>query len=96
MRAHKTPHNQPQSSSAHPVEPLLTREDTAAALSICLRAVDERIACGDLEVVTIGRSVRIRPCALELFIEARATRRAPHLARRKATKSITATTGGEE
>lgn len=53
---------------------LLTRQDVASNLATCLRTVDEAIAKGDLEVIKIGRSVRIRPSALELFIEARATR----------------------
>jgi excisionase family DNA binding protein len=68
---------------------LLTRQDTALALATCLRTVDEFIASGDLEIVRIGRSVRIRPSALEAFIEARTTRRNPRRAAHKAAKKET-------
>ena len=65
---------------------LLTRFDVAESLSQCVRTVDDAIASGELEYVKIGRSVRIRPIALERFIEARITRGNPHCkARRKAT-----------
>ncbi len=65
---------------------LLTRQDVASRLATCLRTVDEAIAKGDLEVIKIGRSVRIRPSALELFIEARATRLNPRRPVRKNVK----------
>lgn len=87
MRAIITPPPNPQLNSATPTASLLTRQDVALALSTCLRSVDEAIASGDLEIVAIGRSVRIRPSALESFIEARVTRRNPGRVVRKTTKS---------
>lgn len=87
MRATTTPPAHPQPNSTTAITSLLTRQDAAVALATCLRTVDEAIASGDIEIVVIGRSVRIRPSALELFIEARATRRNPRTAVRKpATK----------
>lgn len=70
--------SQPHNSQLHslPAAPaLLTRQDTALFLTMSMRAVDEAIATGALEIVSIGRSVRIRPAALEAFIEARVSRR---------------------
>ena len=61
---------------------LLTRFDAADLTATCLRTIDEAIAAGDLEIVRIGRSVRIRPIALERFIEARTTRCNPRRARK--------------
>jgi len=69
---------------------LLTRHDVADALSSCLRTVDEAISSGSIEIVRIGRSVRIRPCALKEFIEARTTRQNP----RAASKGKNLKTGG--
>lgn len=56
---------------------LLTRPQAADILATCLRTLDAAIASGDIEVIRIGRSIRIRPSAIELFIEARATRCKP-------------------
>lgn len=87
MRVTTSPPPNPQLNSTTATASLLTRQDTALALATCLRTVDEFIASGDLEIVRIGRSVRIRPSALDAFIEARATRRNPRTAIRKpATK----------
>lgn len=81
--------------STTPAASLLTRQDAALALSTCLRTVDEAIASGDLEIVKIGRAVRIKPSALELFIEVRTTRRNPRTAARKSAKrTTTADTAG--
>ncbi len=63
-------------------------------MSKCLRSIDEAIASGDLEIVVIGRSVRIRPSALEAYIEARSTRRNPRRVVRKTTKKTTTGAGG--
>ena len=71
MPLHTTRHSEPQVSSA---TSLLTRQEVARSLSTCLRTVDDAIASGALEIVRIGRSVRIRPSALEEFIEVRVTR----------------------
>jgi excisionase family DNA binding protein len=53
---------------------LYTRPEAAAKLSISLRNLDEQIHLGNLPVCRIGRSVRIRPSALEYLIEANETR----------------------
>lgn len=71
MHATTVPLTNPQLSSALPTTPLLTRQDVAHHLSSCLRTVDEAIASGQIEIVKIGRSVRIRPSALERFIDFR-------------------------
>ena len=68
---------------------LLTRYDAAARIATCVRTIDEAIATGDLEIVRIGRSVRIRPIALERFIAARITRCNPRRARKSARKAAT-------
>jgi excisionase family DNA binding protein len=56
------------------MQPLLTRLDAAGILNVSLRTIDEKIASGDIPVVRIGRSVRIRPETLELFVNANETR----------------------
>jgi excisionase family DNA binding protein len=56
---------------------LLDRPHAAAELSISLRTLDDLVARGELPVVRIGRAVRIRPTAIEYFIEARETRTKP-------------------
>jgi excisionase family DNA binding protein len=89
MRSNTTPPPNPQLNSTATIEPLLLRQDAANIMSQCLRSVDEAIASGDLEIVRIGRSVRIRPSALEAFIEARTTRRNPRRAAHKAAKKET-------
>jgi excisionase family DNA binding protein len=89
MRATTSPLPNPQLNSTATIEPLLLRQDAANIMSQCLRTIDEFIASGDLEIVRIGRSVRIRPSALEAFIEARATRRNPRRATQKAAKKET-------
>lgn len=64
---------------------LLTRRQVAETLAISLRTVDELIRTGDLPVVRLGgKSVRFRPAALQLFIEASESRRNPRTAARKA------------
>jgi excisionase family DNA binding protein len=45
------------------LEQLLTRENLAEAWQTSVRTIDRYIASGELEVVRIGRSVRIRPSA---------------------------------
>jgi excisionase family DNA binding protein len=66
---------QPTTSQLHPLPALLTRQDVALLLSVSIRGVDEAIATGTLEIVSIGRLVRIRPSAVEAFIESRISRR---------------------
>lgn len=53
---------------------LLKREEAAECLNQSVRMVDMLIASGELAAVRIGRSVRIRPSAIEYFIEARESR----------------------
>ena len=90
MHSYTSPPPNPQLNSTTTITSLLTRQDAALALATCLRTVDEAIASGDLEIVAIGRSVRIRPSALESFIEARITRRNPRSTNRKpASKKAT-------
>lgn len=55
-------------------KPLLSRQAAAEVLNVSLRTTDELISSGDLPVVRIGRSVRIRPSAIDYLIEARETR----------------------
>ncbi len=54
--------------------PLLNREDAKVRLAVSLRTIDELISSGDLPVIRLGRSVRIRPSAIDYLIEARETR----------------------
>ena len=53
---------------------LMTRKEAAEALSISLRKLEGLIKSGDIPVVKIGAATRVRPSALEYFIEARETR----------------------
>jgi excisionase family DNA binding protein len=52
---------------------LVTRHEAAAALGISVRTMDDLISKGEVPVVRVGRSVRIRPSALDYFVEARET-----------------------
>lgn len=49
---------------------LLTRHEAAHSLSLSLRTIDELVKRGELAAVKIGRSIRIRPAAIEKFLEA--------------------------
>ncbi|MEI7956941.1 MAG: helix-turn-helix domain-containing protein [Verrucomicrobiota bacterium] len=92
MHAHTRPLTKSEATAASAANSaLLTRHEASRQLATCLRTVDEAIAKGDIEVIKIGRSVRIRPSALELFIEARAIRINPRRAARKATARKSAT-----
>ncbi|MEI7912480.1 MAG: helix-turn-helix domain-containing protein [Verrucomicrobiota bacterium] len=85
MHAHTRPLTRSEATTGSSAQTaLLTRHEAARQLATCLRTVDEAIAKGDIEVIKIGRSVRIRPSALELFIEARAIRINPRRTVRKA------------
>ncbi len=88
MRATTTSPTRPQFSSAATDTSLLTRQDFARAVSTCLRTVDDAIASGDIEIVRIGRSVGIRPSALDEFIEARTTRCNPRITSKKKTSKV--------
>jgi excisionase family DNA binding protein len=48
---------------------LLTADEVAEMLSVSLRSVRRLIKDGKLPIVHVGRSVRIRPEALEAFID---------------------------
>jgi len=63
--------------------PLLTRQESAERLNQSVRTIDNLIAAGELQVVRIGRSIRIRPSAIEYFIEARESRVKVKINRRK-------------
>jgi len=92
MQAHTRRLIRSAATAASPAQTaLLTRHEAASQLATCLRTVDEAIAKGDIEVIKIGRSVRIRPSALELFIEARAIRINPRRTVRKAANRQAAT-----
>ena len=54
--------------------PLLTRKEAADCLHQSVRKFDLLVASGDIAVVRIGRSVRVRQSAIEYFIEARESR----------------------
>lgn len=56
------------------LEELLTKKEASRVLASSLRTVDGLIASGNLQVVRIGKSVRIRPSELERFISARESR----------------------
>ncbi len=47
---------------------LLTRKDAAGQLRISTRHLDRMIERGELPVLRLGRSVRIRPADLDAFI----------------------------
>ena len=55
-------------------QPLLTRKEAAESLGQSTLKIDMLIASGELPAVRIGRSVRVRPSAIEHFIEARESR----------------------
>ena len=71
--------------------PLLNRKQAGEILAVSLRTVDEMISSGDLPVVRLNRTVRIRPSALDYLIEARETRAKP----RKARTGLAKRKGGE-
>lgn len=56
---------------------LLNRGEAAQLLGIGLRTLDQLLADGEIPVVRIGSSVRIRPTAIDYFCEARETRLDP-------------------
>jgi excisionase family DNA binding protein len=49
--------------------PLLTAAEVAEILNVSLRSVRRLIKVGKLPIVHVGRSVRIRPEALEALID---------------------------
>jgi excisionase family DNA binding protein len=53
------------------LEPLLTVEETAAALRVCTRTVRRAIKSGELPAVRLGRQYRIRRRDLEWFLRQR-------------------------
>lgn len=61
-------------ANAFATKQLLTRNEAAECLHQSVRMVDMLIASGELAAVRIGRSVRVRPLAIERFIEARESR----------------------
>ncbi len=68
--------------------PLMTRPEVAELLHVSIRTIDELIHTGDLPTVRLGgKSVRFRPAAVQLFIEASESRRNPRTAKRRAKKA---------
>jgi excisionase family DNA binding protein len=59
----------PRTRSVRP-PPLLTAADVAALLQVSVRTVRRLIAAGFLDVIQIGRSVRIAPEALKAMLAA--------------------------
>lgn len=61
---------QPSPRSAPTTDNLLTASDVARRLGISVRSIRRRLVeDGSLTVVRIGRAVRIRPTALDRFVE---------------------------
>jgi excisionase family DNA binding protein len=56
---------------------LLKRLEAAKLLTVSLRTFDGLVLTGDIPVVRIGRAVRIKPEAIDRFIEASETRMKP-------------------
>lgn len=54
---------------SHSPDPLLTTDDVAKQLSVSPRHVRRLIASGELEVVHIGRCIRVPPTSLDSLIE---------------------------
>ena len=50
---------------------LLTPKEAAEAPHVSIRKLDYLISSGELPVLKLGKTVRIRPAALSYFIEAR-------------------------
>ena len=62
-------------SVSSPLKPLLhTRAEAAKLLAICLRSVDKLIDTGELDIIYVGRSVRITHESLLRFIERQRTK----------------------
>jgi excisionase family DNA binding protein len=78
-----------------PTAPLLSRKEAGTILHVSLRTVDEFISTGDIPVVRLGRSVRIRPSAIDYLIEARETRTKPRRTVRKPAARKVATPATE-
>ena len=62
MSGPNPPHTSPR--------PLLTAAEVAKDLNVSLRTVRRLIKDGKLPIVHVGRSVRIRPAALDQLIDA--------------------------
>ncbi len=50
---------------------LITRKQAASSLNIALRSLDHLISAKEIPICRIGKSIRIRPAAIEDFISAR-------------------------
>jgi excisionase family DNA binding protein len=74
MTSHRHHLKRSEAAEARIIAQLLTRSEAAAGLSVSLRTIDNLVASGDLPAVKIGRAIRIRPSALDYFIEARESR----------------------
>ena len=70
-----------RATSEKGLQRLLTLEESARLLGIGRTKIYELVGRGELPVVKIDRSSRIRPSDLEEFVEAHVTRKAPPVAR---------------
>lgn len=64
----------PIAPPASEIPVLFDRAEAASRLSVSLRTVDELISKRAIEIVKIGRSVRIKARSLTAFIEANTVR----------------------
>jgi excisionase family DNA binding protein len=63
-----------QATHGGTIPALYDRFEAAARLGVSVRTLDWQLANGGLAYVKIGKSVRIRPAALDDFIQANETR----------------------
>lgn len=73
--------------SVETLKQLLTRHESAAYITTCLRTLDEKIASGDIPVIRIGKAIRIRRSALDAFLEASESRANPKRRKRATSKT---------
>lgn len=73
-------------NTAPPLTALLTRPESLNILRMSLRKLEMEIAIGAIPVVRFGKSIRIRPEAIQDYIAARETIGAPKRRRAAAAK----------
>jgi excisionase family DNA binding protein len=60
--------NYHQGTTQEPPAPLLTVKDVASLLKVSVRTLRRHIAAEALPVVRIGRSIRVKPEAVQAFV----------------------------
>jgi excisionase family DNA binding protein len=60
--------NYHQGTTQEPPAPLLTVKDVASLLKVSVRTLRRHIAAEALSVVRIGRSIRVKPEAVQAFV----------------------------